>query len=79
MSHLRERIESVDQIVFNNSGTEAVMVALRVARAFTGRNKIGKFEGGYHGSSDFVMVGGHGFPALDDPATVTAPARALAF
>ena len=64
---LCERIRSVDQIVFNNSGTEAVMVALRIARACTGRNRIGKFEGGYHGSSDFVMVGGHDVPAPDDP------------
>jgi len=71
--HLCSRIGSVEQVVFNNSGTEAVMVALRIARAVTGRNRIGKFEGGYHGSSDFVMVGGHGLPAPDDPVRVTTP------
>ncbi len=71
--HLAERVRSVEQVVFNNSGTEAVMVALRIARAVSGRNRIGKFEGGYHGSSDFVMVGGHGLPAPDDPVRVTVP------
>ena len=71
--HLCGRISSVEQVVFNNSGTEAVMVALRIARAVTGRNRIGKFEGGYHGSSDFVMVGGHGLLAPDDPVGVTTP------
>ena len=71
--HLCERVHSLEQVVFNNSGTEAVMVALRIARAVTGRNRIGKFEGGYHGSSDFVMVGGHGLPAPDDPVRVTVP------
>lgn len=70
---LCRRIGSVDQVVFNNSGTEAVMVALRIARAVTGRNRIGKFEGGYHGASDFVMVGGHDLPAPDDPVGVSEP------
>ena len=70
---LTQRINSVEQVVFNNSGTEAVMVALRIARAVTGRQLIGKFEGGYHGSSDFVMVGGHGLPAVDDPVKVSKP------
>ena len=71
VEHLCERIRSVEQVVFNNSGTEAVMVALRIARAYTGRNRIGKFEGAYHGSSDFVMVGGHDLPAPDDPVRVS--------
>ena len=70
---LTERIPGVEQVVFNNSGTEAVMVALRIARAVTGRQLIGKFEGGYHGSSDFVMVGGHEIPALGDPVKVSTP------
>ncbi|MEM7465647.1 MAG: aspartate aminotransferase family protein [Pseudomonadota bacterium] len=70
---LTERIGSVDQVVFNNSGTEAVIVALRIARAVTGRQLIGKFEGGYHGSSDFVMVGGHDIPQLGDPVKVSKP------
>ena len=75
---LTDRIGSVDQVVFNNSGSESVMVALRIARAVTGRQLIGKFEGGYHGSSDFVMVGGHDIPALDDPVKVSTPKPDLA-
>ncbi len=71
--HLCSRIPSVEQIVFNNSGSEAVMIALRAARAHTGRNLIAKFEGAYHGSSDFVMVGGHELPAVDDPALLSVP------
>ena len=71
--HLASRVAAVDQVVFNNSGSEAVMVALRAARAITGRDKIVKFEGAYHGSSDFVMVGGHGLPAPDDPCAISSP------
>ncbi len=71
---LCERIGSIEQVVFNNSGTEAVMVALRCARAHTGRNKIGLFEGAYHGASDFVMVGGHDLPVPDDPRRLSRPA-----
>lgn len=70
---LCERIPSVEQVVFNNSGTEAVMVALRIARAVTGRNRVGLFEGAYHGSYDFVMVGGGDLPAPEDPVRVTVP------
>lgn len=77
VTHLCDRIRSVEQIVFNNSGTEAVMVALRIARACTGRNRIGKFEGAYHGSYDFVMVGGHELPAPGDPAKVSVPTADL--
>ena len=51
-----ERVESVERIRFTNSGTEATMNAIRAARAFTGREKIGKFEGGYHGAHDFANV-----------------------
>jgi len=71
--HLCARIPSVEQVVFNNSGSEAVMIALRAARALTGRNRIAKFEGAYHGSSDFVMVGGHDLPALNDPCRLSIP------
>jgi glutamate-1-semialdehyde 2,1-aminomutase len=47
---------SVDLVRFSNSGTEATMDAIRVARGFTGREKIVKFEGGYHGHHDDVLV-----------------------
>ena len=46
----------VDLVRFSNSGTEATMDAIRVARGFTGREKIVKFEGGYHGHHDDVLV-----------------------
>ena len=67
------RVPSVEQVVFNNSGSEAVMVALRAARALTGRNRIGRFEGGYHGSSDLMLTGGHHLPACGDPVLVSTP------
>ena len=51
-----DRVASVDMIRFCNSGSEAVMNALRAARAFTGRDLIVKIEGGYHGTYDDVEV-----------------------
>jgi glutamate-1-semialdehyde 2,1-aminomutase len=53
---LVERVPSVERIRFTNSGSEAVMVALKAARAYTGRPKIAKFEGCYHGSYDYAEV-----------------------
>jgi len=53
---LTRRVPSVQAIRFTNSGTEATMNAVRLARAFTGRAKIAKFEGAYHGTHDWVMV-----------------------
>ena len=67
--------ESIEMVRFVNSGTEATMSALRLARAYTGRSKIVKFEGGYHGHSDALLVAAgsgalaHGVP---DSAGVTA-------
>jgi glutamate-1-semialdehyde 2,1-aminomutase len=53
---LASRLPSVEQVRFANSGTEAVMMALKAARAFTGRPKIAKCEGAYHGSYDYAEV-----------------------
>lgn len=53
---LAARLPAVDQLRFANSGTEAVMMALKAARAFTGRPKIAKCEGAYHGSYDYAEV-----------------------
>ncbi|TGN20556.1 glutamate-1-semialdehyde 2,1-aminomutase [Leptospira idonii] len=53
---ITKRIPWIEKIRFVNSGTEAVMSALRVARAFTGRNKILKFDGCYHGHLDSLLV-----------------------
>ncbi len=49
---LVRRLDSVDTVRFTNSGTEAVMMAIKAARAYTGRPKIAKVEGAYHGSYD---------------------------
>ena len=53
---LCSRIPSLDRIRFVNTGTEAVMFAIKAARAFTGRSKIAKIEGAYHGAYDCVEV-----------------------
>ena len=53
---LCERIPSIDTIRFTNSGTEATMMAIRGARRYTGKEKIVKIEGGYHGSHEYVSV-----------------------
>lgn len=53
---LAARLPSVDHVRFCNSGTEAVMMALKAARAYTGRPKIAKCEGAYHGSYDYAEV-----------------------
>lgn len=71
---LTERIPYLDQVRFCNSGTEAVMFTMRAARAFTGRPKIARFEGAYHGSSDFAHVSDSATAAHwgdpDEPATL---------
>jgi glutamate-1-semialdehyde 2,1-aminomutase len=56
-SLIRERVASIEKVRFCCSGTEAGMYAVRLARAFTGREKILKFEGGFHGSYDDLEVG----------------------
>ena len=68
---LCERIPSVERIRFMNSGTEAAMMALRAAKAFTGKSKIGKMEGGYHGSADHAYVSVH--PDLSRAGSTTSP------
>jgi glutamate-1-semialdehyde 2,1-aminomutase len=53
---LARRIPTLEHVRFTNSGTEATMNAVRAARAFTGRTKIAKFEGAFHGTHDTVLV-----------------------
>jgi glutamate-1-semialdehyde 2,1-aminomutase len=53
---LCERVPSLDKVRFVNSGSEATLNAIRAARAFTGRHKIAKFAGAYHGSHEYVAV-----------------------
>jgi glutamate-1-semialdehyde 2,1-aminomutase len=63
-----ERVPSVEVVRMVNSGTEATMSALRLARAYTGRNKILKFEGSYHGHSDSLLIkAGSGVATLGLP------------
>jgi glutamate-1-semialdehyde 2,1-aminomutase len=69
-------VPSVEQVRFVNSGTEATMSALRLARAYTGRNKIVKFSGCYHGHADMLLVqAGSGVATLglpDSPGVTAA-------
>lgn len=65
------RIPSAEMVRFTNSGTEATMSAIRVARGFTGRDKIIKFEGAYHGAHDYCLVkGGSGAACKPDSAGI---------
>ncbi|MBI3080420.1 MAG: aspartate aminotransferase family protein [candidate division NC10 bacterium] len=69
---LCERVPSLEQVRFTNSGTEATLMACRAARAFTGRSAIAKFEGGYHGSHEHAEVSVA--PSLDRAGPPDAPA-----
>jgi glutamate-1-semialdehyde 2,1-aminomutase len=74
---ITERVPWVEQLRFVNSGTEAVMSCLRLARAATGRNKILKFDGCYHGHTDSMLIkAGSGLAgqAVADSAGVPAHA-----
>lgn len=63
-----EKVPNVDKIRMVNSGTEACMSAIRLARGFTGRDKIIKFEGCYHGHSDsFLIKAGSGAATFGNP------------
>ena len=53
---VQEAVPSIDLVRMTNSGTEATMSAVRVARGYTGRDKILKFEGNYHGHGDALLV-----------------------
>ncbi|HQW37330.1 MAG TPA: glutamate-1-semialdehyde 2,1-aminomutase [Usitatibacteraceae bacterium] len=69
-------LPSVEQVRLVSSGTEAVMSALRLARGFTGRSLIVKFEGCYHGHSDFLLVkAGSGALTFGNPTSAGVPAE----
>ncbi|KMK71722.1 glutamate-1-semialdehyde 2,1-aminomutase [Bacillus safensis] len=71
---LKEAMPALDKVRFVNSGTEAVMTTIRVARAYTGRTKIIKFAGCYHGHSDLVLVAaGSGPSTLGTPDSAGVP------
>lgn len=70
-------VPSIDMVRMVNSGTEAVMSAVRAARGYTGRNKIIKFEGCYHGHSDAMLVkAGSGVMTAGVPDSSGVPAGA---
>lgn len=72
-SIIRERVPAVGKLRFVNTGTEAVMFAIKAARAHTGRVKIAKFEGAYHGAYDWAEISQNSGPENwdgDRPASV---------
>ncbi|MBI2917272.1 MAG: glutamate-1-semialdehyde 2,1-aminomutase [Chloroflexi bacterium] len=72
---ITEALPSVEMVRFVSSGTEATMSALRLARAFTGREKVIKFEGCYHGHVDALLVkAGSGAATLGVPTSAGVPA-----
>jgi len=74
---VKQLVPTVDLLRFVNSGTEATMSAVRLARGFTGRDKIVIFEGGYHGHADaFLVKAGSGVAAAGLPSSAGVPAGA---
>ena len=76
---LTSSLPSIEQVRLVSSGTEAVMSALRLARGFTGRKLIVKFEGCYHGHSDFLLVkAGSGALTFGNPTSAGVPEELVA-
>ncbi|MBS1154432.1 MAG: glutamate-semialdehyde--aminomutase [Proteobacteria bacterium] len=72
---LCEMLPSLAQVRLVSSGTEATMSAIRLARGFTGRNKLVKFEGCYHGHADSLLVkAGSGLLTFGNPSSAGVPA-----
>jgi glutamate-1-semialdehyde 2,1-aminomutase len=73
---LVSRLPSIEQVRMVSSGTEATMSAIRLARGFTGRDKIIKFEGCYHGHADSLLVkAGSGLLTFGNPTSAGVPAE----
>jgi len=76
---INKLVPSMEQVRLVSSGTEATMSAIRVARGFTGRNKLVKFEGCYHGHSDALLVkAGSGLLTFGEPSSAGVPAEVAA-
>jgi glutamate-1-semialdehyde 2,1-aminomutase len=74
-----DAVESVEMVRFVTSGTEAAMSAVRLARAATGRDRVVKFAGGYHGHADALLAdAGSGVATLGIPGSPGVPAGAVA-
>ena len=75
---VKEAYPQLDKVRFVNSGTEAVLSAIRLARAYTGKNKIVKFAGCYHGHTDALLVAaGSGLMTLGIPSSQGVPEEAV--
>ena len=72
-----ERVPSLDKVRFVNTGTEATLNAIRAARAFTGKQKLVKCEGAYHGNHDAIQISV--FPPLDEAGKADSPESVAAF
>lgn len=76
---INKLVPSMEQVRLVSSGTEATMSAIRVARGFTGRSKLVKFEGCYHGHSDALLVkAGSGLLTFGEPDSAGVPAEVAA-
>ncbi len=76
---IAERVPSCEQVRLMNSGTEATSTAVRLARGFTGRDRIVSFHGNFHGATDALLAaGGSGVATLGLPGTAGVPAGAVA-
>jgi glutamate-1-semialdehyde 2,1-aminomutase len=68
---LNEMVPSAEIVKFSNTGTEAVMHAIQIARGYSGKNKIAKLEGGYNGWYDYALISTH--PKLEDAGPANNP------
>jgi glutamate-1-semialdehyde 2,1-aminomutase len=76
---MTERVDSCDMVRLMNSGTEATSTAVRLARGFTGRDRLVIFHGNFHGATDALLAaGGSGVATLGLPGTAGVPASAVA-
>jgi glutamate-1-semialdehyde 2,1-aminomutase len=76
---IRERVPGCERVRLMNSGTEATSTAVRLARGFTGRDRIVIFHGNFHGATDALLAaGGSGVATLGLPGTAGVPASAVA-
>jgi glutamate-1-semialdehyde 2,1-aminomutase len=68
---IHEMVPSAEVVKFANTGTEAVMHAIQIARGYSGKNKIAKLEGGYNGWYDYMLVSTH--PSLEEAGPASGP------